>query len=81
MANGCIVANSDLQNFLRVIRADQEGGQFVIGFKDSTDFVSFLGLGEEWVIGPSAVYFTGGQPHPLAAGYTNATGRGACTVI
>jgi len=70
--------HGELMNFLRVMGCDQdETGKFVV----SGDIVSFMGMGQEMVIGPEARFYMGGKPVPLAAAYGNTTGRGRCHVI
>lgn len=74
---GCYCTGRQLANFLRVMGCDQKEGKFLV----SGDIVSFLGMDEDFVIGPSACYYVAGMSIPLAANYSSVTGRGAAVVI
>jgi len=75
---GCYCTDRQLAHFLRVMDCDQnEEGKFLV----SGDIVSFLGMGEDFVVGADARYYVGGVPIPLAANYRSTTGRGAAVVI
>lgn len=77
MNEGCTCTNDQLMHFLRIMGCDQTDGRFHV---DGT-IVSFLGLGEDYVIGADAVYYVNGMARPLAAHYVGVTGRGKCIVI
>ena len=74
---GCYCTKGQLDNFLRVMGCDQMEGKFLV----SGDIASFLGMGEDFVIGSNARYYVGGVPIPLASNYSSVTGRGAAVVI
>jgi len=74
---GAVCSKMELENFLRIMGCDMQEGRFCV----DGDIYSFLGMGQEYVIGEDAVYYVNGEPVPLAGAYTNATGRGRATVI
>ena len=73
---GCYCTKQQLHNFLRVMGADEVEGELVV----SGTVVSFLGAGQEYVIGADANYYVDGIAIPLAPAYRSATGRGAIKV-
>lgn len=56
--NGTMLLNSELMNVLAVAGADKDSdGKYVV----RGDLCSFLGLGDEWVIGETAQYSKAGE--------------------
>lgn len=76
MNDGCYCTRQQLGNFLRVMGADEDEHGFLV----SGTVASFLGAGQEYVIGADACYYVGGIAIPLAPAYRNTTGRGAIKV-
>lgn len=78
MGNGWMGDASAMLNFLRVVGADQdEKGCFMVGGSIS----SFMGAGDEYVVGEDAYYLAGGQQRPLAAGLRSTSQGIGVTVI
>lgn len=58
-----------LDQFLRVVGADRESGQWLIGIDaDHSDGVVTTGLDGSVVVGSEVVYFVGGKAAGLASG-------------
>lgn len=76
--NGWIGSESELYHALRMFGCDKtEDGKFCV----DGNITSFLGAGEEFVVGGTAVYYVNGQPRNLASAL-HSTGYGrAVTVI
>ena len=76
--DGCYCTREQLLDFLGAIDCDRdEEGEFHL----TGSIASFMGSGDDFVIGPDAVYYADGQSMPLAAMYVSVTGRGAVKVI
>jgi len=72
---GWIGTDSELMSALSVIGADvDEEGKVLIGGPEGC-VVSFLGIGDEFVVSDEAVYFSKGQPCSLV-GLLNSTSYG-----
>lgn len=68
---------NELYNFLNVMGCDKDkDGKFCV----DGNITSFLGLGEEFVVDDSAVYYVDGKRKMLAAGL-EVTGRGKVSVF
>ena len=78
MANeGWIGSASELEHTLRMFNCDATDGKFHV----DGSITSFMGAGDEFVVGSDAVYYVNGQPRNLAAALRSTSyGRGI-TVI
>jgi len=62
--NGWIGTDAQLQHVLRSFGCDRDvDGRFLVG----GNIMSFLGAGEEFVVGADAVYYVDGKPHNLVS--------------
>ena len=63
IGGGWMGSASELWHALRVVGCDQTDGKFHV----DGQIVSFLGKGEEYVVGADTVFYVGGKPRNLAA--------------
>jgi hypothetical protein len=74
---GNIIMRDKLLDFLVAVQADEDfGGRPKVG----GSITSFMGAGDEFLIGDDAYYLKDGEPHNLAA-ELNATERGLEIVV
>lgn len=73
---GWIGNSGELYNALSVAGCDQDNGKFHV----DGSITSFLGLGEEFVVGDDAVYYVSGKPISLV-GLLGATSYGSKVVV
>lgn len=74
---GWIGTDRELLNFLAVVKCDREGDKFVVR---GAGIVSFLGAGQEWVIGDDAEYRRGEKWYSIAGGLKG-TSYGMCVTV
>lgn len=75
---GWIGTQQQLKNFLDVAGADRdEEGRFKVG----GSITSFMGAGDEYVVGDDAYYLSGGQKCSLAGGLRTTSYGLSITVI
>lgn len=78
MNQGWIGTWNELSNVLRTFHCDvNPDGKFCVG----GSIVSYLGLGQEFVVGANAVYYVNGEPHNLVDALSSTSYGMKCSVI